>query len=45
MKESENIQKIAPFYQYLFEVIKPYDSIYASEKMDQITNQIMKATQ
>ena len=45
MKDSENIQKIAPFYQYLFEVIKPYDTIYAGEKMDQITNQLMKATQ
>ncbi len=44
-KESENVQKIAPFYQYIFEVMKPYDSTYANEKMDQITRQIMKVTQ
>ena len=44
-KESENVQKIAPFYQYIFEVMKPYDSTYSKEKMNQITTQIMKATQ
>lgn len=43
--ESENVQKIAPFYQYLFEVMKPFDSTYETEKMDQITTQVMKATQ
>lgn len=44
-RESENVQKIAPFYQYIFEVMKPYDSTYANEKMDQITKQIMRVTQ
>ncbi len=45
LDESDNIQKIAPFYQYLFQIMKPYDSTYANEKMDQITNQIIRATQ
>ena len=44
-RESENVKKIAPFYQYLFDVMKPYDSTYSEEKMNQITTQIMKATQ
>lgn len=44
-RESENVQKITPFYQYIFEVMKPYDSTYAEEKMSQITNQVIKATQ
>ncbi|TXF79657.1 DUF2723 domain-containing protein [Chryseobacterium sp.] len=44
-KESENVQKITPFYQYLFEVMKPYDTTYATEKEHQITTSIMKATQ
>ena len=44
-RESENVQKITPFYQYLFEVMKPYDSTYAKEKTNQITTQMMKATQ
>lgn len=44
-KESENVQKITPFYQYLFEVMKPYDTTYAKEKEHQITTSIMKATQ
>ena len=44
-KESENVQKIAPFYQYIFQIMKPYDSTYANEKMDQITDEIMKVTQ
>lgn len=45
MREADNIQKIAPFYQFLFEVMKPYDSTYQEEKLNQITNQIMKVTQ
>ncbi|MDV3558856.1 glycosyltransferase [Elizabethkingia anophelis] len=44
-KESENVQKITPFYEYLFNVMKPYDSTYSKEKMDQITSQVIKATQ
>lgn len=35
-RESENVQKITPFYQYLFEVMKPYDTTYPAEKMSQI---------
>ena len=30
--EAENVKKITPFYSYLFEVMKPYDSTYANEK-------------
>jgi len=44
IKESENVQKIAPFYQYLFDVMKPYDSTYSKEKEDQITRALMKVT-
>ncbi|RQP13564.1 MAG: DUF2723 domain-containing protein [Chryseobacterium sp.] len=43
--ESEAVQRILPFYQYLFGVMKPYDSTFAGEKMEQITRQIMQATQ
>ena len=44
-KEAENVQKITPFYTYLFDVMNPYDSTYSEEKESQITNAIMKATQ
>ncbi|MCY0978491.1 DUF2723 domain-containing protein [Chryseobacterium wangxinyae] len=44
-KESENVQRITPFYQYLFDVMEPFDSTYSKEKEDQITNSIIKATQ
>lgn len=44
MKESENVQQITPFYQYLFDVMEPYDSTYSKEKESQITNAIIKAT-
>ncbi|MBP7172948.1 MAG: DUF2723 domain-containing protein [Cloacibacterium sp.] len=44
-RESEQVQKITPFYQYLFEVMKPYDSTYATEKTNQITTQMMRVTQ
>lgn len=45
IKESEKVQKITPYYQYLFDVMEPYDSTYAKEKEDQITTAIIKATQ
>lgn len=45
MKESENVQKITPFYQYLFDVMQPFDSTYSKEKEEQITTSIIKATQ
>ncbi|MBQ0152390.1 MAG: DUF2723 domain-containing protein [Chryseobacterium sp.] len=44
MKESENVQTITPFYQYLFDIMKPFDSTYAREKEDQITNAIIGTT-
>lgn len=43
--EATNIQKITPFYQYLFEVMKPFDSTYEKEKMQQIEAQLIKATE
>ncbi|MCT2408783.1 DUF2723 domain-containing protein [Chryseobacterium antibioticum] len=45
IKESENVQKITPFYQYLFDVMKPFDSTYSAEKEDQITRAMIKVTQ
>ncbi|MCJ7936347.1 MAG: DUF2723 domain-containing protein [Chryseobacterium sp.] len=45
MKESENVQKITPFYQYLFDIMEPFDSTYSKEKENQITSAIIKATQ
>ncbi|MET3535335.1 glycosyltransferase family 117 protein [Chryseobacterium limigenitum] len=45
MKESENVQKITPFYQYLFDIMQPFDSTYSKEKEEQITTSIIKATQ
>ncbi|QCX52654.1 DUF2723 domain-containing protein [Elizabethkingia sp. JS20170427COW] len=44
-EESEKVQQITPFYQYLFEVMKPYDSTYGTEKMNQITSKVIEATQ
>lgn len=44
-KESDKVQEITPFYEYLFDVMKPYDSTYQAEKMSQITKMVMKATQ
>ncbi|MEG0927213.1 DUF2723 domain-containing protein [Chryseobacterium sp.] len=45
MKESENIQQITPFYQYLFDVMKPFDSNYSKKKEEQITTAMIRATQ
>lgn len=42
---AEQVQKITPFYTYLFDVMNPYDSTYAEEKETQITNAILKVTQ
>lgn len=44
-EHQEDLQKIAPFYQVLFEIMKPYDSTYAKEKMQQMEQQIIRATQ
>jgi hypothetical protein len=45
MKESEKVQQITPFYQYLFNVMEPFDSTYSKKKEEQITAAIIKATQ
>ena len=45
LKKSEEVQKITPFYQYLFDVMDPYDSTYSKEKESQITNAVIKATE
>ncbi|PWN69460.1 DUF2723 domain-containing protein [Chryseobacterium phosphatilyticum] len=45
MKESENVQKITPFYQYLFDIMEPFDSTYSKKKETEITTAIIKATQ
>ncbi|SEH31677.1 glycosyltransferase family 117 protein [Chryseobacterium culicis] len=44
-KEAENVRQIAPFYQYLFNVMEPYDSAYSRKKEIEITSAMMKATQ
>ena len=45
MKEAGKVQQIVPFYQYLFDVMKPLDSNYSKKKEEQITTAMMKATQ
>jgi hypothetical protein len=45
MKKSEDVQRITPFYQYLFDIMNDYDATYAKEKEDQITKAIIKATE
>jgi hypothetical protein len=45
IKKSEEVQRITPFYQYLFDVMEPFDSTYSKEKEMQITNAIIKATE
>ncbi|MGL6125885.1 glycosyltransferase family 117 protein [Chryseobacterium artocarpi] len=44
-KESEKVQRITPFYQYLFNVMEPFDSAYSKKKEEQITSAIIKAVQ
>lgn len=44
-KEAENVRQIAPFYQYLFNVMEPFDSTYSGKKEIEITNAMMKVTQ
>lgn len=43
-KEAENAKKITPFYSYLAEVMKPFDSTFGDEKEAEITKQVMDAT-
>ncbi len=42
MKESENIQKITPFYQYLFNVMEPFDSTYSKKKKNRLLRQSLR---
>lgn len=42
--EIENVRKVTPFYSYLFEVMKPYDSTYSNEKQAEIQRQLIEAT-
>ncbi len=43
--QADKLQDIIPFYHYLFEVFKPYDSTYGPEKLKQIETQLMQVTQ
>ncbi|MDR2206987.1 MAG: DUF2723 domain-containing protein [Flavobacteriaceae bacterium] len=45
MRESEEVSKITPFYQYLFEITDDYDSTYSKEKYQQIMDAVIKATE
>lgn len=42
--EVENVRKITPFYSYLFDVMKPFDSTYANEKEAEIRRQLIEVT-
>ena len=42
--EIENVRKVTPFYSYLFEVMKPYDSTYSNEKQAEIQRRLIEAT-
>lgn len=44
-RESQKVQQITPFYSFLFDVMQPYDTTYATEKEEQITRAIMNVTQ
>ncbi len=44
-KKADDVQQVTSFYSYLFDIMKDYDTTYEAEKMDQITKQLMKATQ
>ncbi|MBS1572345.1 MAG: DUF2723 domain-containing protein [Bacteroidetes bacterium] len=45
IRKSDEVQTITPFYQYLFDVMEPYDSTYSKEKEQQITQAVIKVTQ
>ena len=44
-RETDKVQRITPFYSYLFDIMTPYDSTFAKEKEDQITKAIMRVAQ
>ncbi|MHA6697643.1 glycosyltransferase family 117 protein [Chryseobacterium sp. A321] len=43
--EADKLQNIIPFYHYLFEAFKPYDSTFGPERLKQIETQLMQVTQ
>lgn len=45
MGAADEVQRITPFYQYIFDVMDPYDSTYSKEKQTQITDAVIRATQ
>ncbi|MDO4763065.1 MAG: DUF2723 domain-containing protein [Flavobacteriaceae bacterium] len=45
LNEMGEIEKITPFYEFLFEVMKPFDSTYRAEKMKQLETQIIQAVE
>lgn len=45
IEHSDIVQRVTPFYQYLFEVMNPYDSTYAKEKEAQIMDAVIRSTQ
>ncbi|WP_126650329.1 glycosyltransferase family 117 protein [Chryseobacterium aureum] len=45
VKEAGNFRRIAPFYQYLFNVMEPFDSAYSRKKEIEITDAMMQVTQ
>lgn len=44
-KKVDEAQKVTSFYSYLFDVMKDYDTTYEAEKMEQISDQLMRVTQ
>lgn len=42
--EIENVRKITPFYSYLIDIMKPFDSTYANEKEAEIQRKLIEAT-
>ncbi len=43
--QADRLENIIPFYHYLFEAFKPYDSTFGPEKLKQIESEIMRVTQ
>lgn len=44
-RKADDVKEIMPFYEYLFEIMKPYDSTYANEKRSIIERELIKVTQ
>lgn len=43
-RKADDVKHIMPFYEYIFEVMKPYDTTFADEKRNQIEAEIIRAT-